>query len=90
MVNQYIPGDETSFTIIAFPVPAIGKDFAEIFHETIRINTLDYEEYKKIQQNLVDVLDLSLIHIWLANWLGKYECQGSWRPPDENFLSFRL
>lgn len=57
VVNQYIPGDETSFTIIAFPVPAIGRDFAEIFHETIRINTLDYEEYKKIQQNLVDVLD---------------------------------
>ena len=57
VVNQYIPGDETSFTIIAFPVPAIGKDFAEIFHETIRINTLDYEEYKKIHQNLVDVLD---------------------------------
>ena len=57
VVKQYIPGDETSFTIIAFPVPAIGKDFAEIFHETIRINTLDYEEYKKIQQNLVDVLD---------------------------------
>ena len=57
VVNQYIPGDETSFTIIAFPVPAIVKDFAEIFHETIRINTLDYEEYKKIQQNLVDVLD---------------------------------
>ena len=57
VVNQYIPGDETSFTIIAFPVPAIGKDFAEIFHETILINTLDYEEYKKIQQNLVDVLD---------------------------------
>ena len=57
VVNQYIPGDETGFTIIAFPVPAIGKDFAEIFHETIRINTLDYEEYKKIQQNVVDVLD---------------------------------
>ena len=57
VVNQYTPGDETSFTIIAFPVPAIGKDFAEIFHETIRINTLDYEEYKKIQQNVVDVLD---------------------------------
>lgn len=57
IVNQYIPGDETSFTIIAFPVPAIGKDFAEIFHETIRINTLNYEEYKKIQQNLIDVLD---------------------------------
>ncbi len=57
VINQYIPGDETSFTIIAFPVPAIGKDFKEIFHETIRINTLDYEVYKKIQQNLIDVLD---------------------------------
>ena len=25
------PGDETSFTIIAFPVPEIGRDFKEIF-----------------------------------------------------------
>lgn len=57
LVNQYIPGDETSFTIIAFPVPAIGPDFAEIFAETIRINTLDYERYKRIQQNIIDVLD---------------------------------
>lgn len=57
IVNQYIPGDETSFTIIAFPVPAIGKDFEEIFAETIRINTLDYEKYKDIQQRIIDVLD---------------------------------
>lgn len=57
VTNQYIPGDETSFTIIAFPVPAIGPDFEEIFKETIRINTLDYEKYKKIQQTLIDVLD---------------------------------
>lgn len=57
IVNQYIPGDETSFTIIAFPVPAVGEDFAEIFAETIRINTLDYEKYKTIQQHLIDVLD---------------------------------
>lgn len=57
IVNQYIPGDETSFTIIAFPVPAVGKDFAEIFAETIRINTLDYEKYKTIQQHIIDVLD---------------------------------
>lgn len=57
VVNQYIPGEETSFTIIAFPVPAIGADFKEIFEETIRINTLDYEWYKKIQQKLIDVLD---------------------------------
>lgn len=57
IVNQYIPGDETSFTIIAFPVPAIGEDFQEIFSETIRINTLDYEWYKDVQQKLIDVLD---------------------------------
>ena len=57
VVNEYIPGDETSFTIIAFPVPAIGQDFEEIFRETIEINTLDYEKYQKIQQKLIDVLD---------------------------------
>mgnify|MGYP000951158683 CR=1 FL=1 len=57
VVNEYIPGDETSFTIIAFPVPAIGADFEQIFAETIRINTLDYEVYKEIQQHIIDVLD---------------------------------
>lgn len=55
--NEYMPGDETSFTIIAFPLPAIGKDFEEIFKETIRINTLDYEVYKGLQQVIIDVLD---------------------------------
>lgn len=64
VVNQYMPGDETSFTIIAFPIPAIGPDFEEIFAETIRINTLDYEIYKEIQQNIIDVLDqASYVHI---------------------------
>lgn len=57
IVNEFIPGDETSFTIIAFPVPSIGADFEGIFEETIEINTLDYEKYQKIQQNLIDVLD---------------------------------
>ncbi len=57
IVNEYIPGDETSFTIIAFPVPAIGPEFKGIFEETIEINTLDYEKYQKIQQRLIDVLD---------------------------------
>lgn len=57
IVNQYIPGDETSFTIIAFPRPEIGPDFEEIFKETIRINTLDYDTYQKIQQTLIDALD---------------------------------
>ena len=57
IVNEFVPGDETSFTIIAFPVPAIGTDFEGIFEETIEINTLDYEKYQKIQQALIDVLD---------------------------------
>lgn len=57
IVNQYMPGDETSFTIIAFPKPEIGPDFPEIFKETIRINTLDYGKYQKIQQHIIDALD---------------------------------
>lgn len=57
VVNQYVPGSETSFTIIAFPSPAIGKDFEEIFRETIEINTLDYHKYQRLQQILIDALD---------------------------------
>lgn len=57
LMEQYIPGEETSFTIIAFPTPEIGSSFEEIFKETVRINTLDYECYKRIQQTLIDVLD---------------------------------
>lgn len=57
ILNAYIPGDERSFTIIAFPVPEIGADFEEIFEETIRINTLNYELYRDIQQKLIDALD---------------------------------
>lgn len=55
--SEYIKDEERSFTIIAFPTPAIGEQFQEIFDETIRINTLDYNLYRQIQQNLIDVLD---------------------------------
>lgn len=55
--NEYIKGDETSFTIIAYPIPEIGKDFESIFDETIRINTLDEKLYTKIQQTIIDTLD---------------------------------
>lgn len=57
IADSYIPGDETSFTIISFPIPQIGDKFREIFEETIRINTLDYELYKRVQQRIIDVLD---------------------------------
>ena len=53
----YIKNDETSFTIIAYPVPAIGDNFEEIFAETVRCNTLSNEVYTKIQQTLIDELD---------------------------------
>lgn len=72
--RQYIPEEERSFTIIAFPVPGIRENFdgaclkrlgmgdpmecyRAFFDEIIRINTLDYQLYRRIQQTLIDVLD---------------------------------
>ena len=57
MTNTYIPGDERSFTIIAWPVPEIGAEYEEIFDEVIRINTLGAQVYEKVQQTLIDALD---------------------------------
>lgn len=57
LVNTYIPGDERSFTIIAYPVPEIGDKYEEIFDEIIRINILDAKVYEKVQQTLIDALD---------------------------------
>ena len=57
IVNRYIKGEERSFTIIAFPIPEIGENFQEIFHETVKVNTLDYKKYQKIQQRIIQALD---------------------------------
>lgn len=57
LTNAYIPGDERSFTIIAYPIPAIGAQFEEIFRETVKVNTLDYTRYRDMQQKIIDVLD---------------------------------
>ena len=57
LTNQYIKGDERSFTIIAYPVPEIGEKYTEIFDEIIRINTLDANLYEKVQQTIIDALD---------------------------------
>lgn len=59
IVNEYIKGEERSFTIIAYPIPEIGDNFEEIFTETVKINTLDYDKYKVIQQSIIDALDCS-------------------------------
>lgn len=57
LTNQYIKGDERSFTIVAYPVPEIGEQYKEIFDEVIRINTLDADVYRNVQQTLIDALD---------------------------------
>ena len=69
LTNQYIKGEERSFTIVAYPVPEIGEQYTEIFDEIIRINTLDADVYEKVQQTLIDALDQGeYVHI-----LGKGE-----------------
>lgn len=57
LTNTYIPGDERSFTIIAWPVPEIGSHYEEIFQEIIKINTLDAKTYEQVQQTIIDALD---------------------------------
>ncbi len=57
ITNTYIPGEERSFTIVAYPVPEVGERYEEIFQEIIRINTLDAKLYETVQQTLIDALD---------------------------------
>lgn len=57
LTNEYINQEERSFTIIAFPTPEIGDKYEEIFDEIVKINTLDYELYSRIQASLIDLLD---------------------------------
>lgn len=64
LINQYIKGEERSFTIIAYPVSDIGDSYEEIFAETVKINTLDYILYRDMQQKIIDVLDTAdRVHI---------------------------
>lgn len=68
VMNQYIKGEERSFTIIAYPIAEIGEKYEEIFAETVKINTLDYILYRDMQQKMIDVLDTGKqVHILGAN-----------------------
>ena len=68
MTNTYIRGEERSFTIIAYPIAAIGEQYEAIFAETVKINTLDYALYRDMQQKIIDVLDTAdRVHIVGAN-----------------------
>ncbi len=57
MAEQYIPSDKISFTIVAYPLPSIGNEFEAIFEETMRLNQLDNEVYRQVQQCIIDALD---------------------------------
>ena len=62
--DEYFKGTETSFCIIAFPVPEIGDNFEAIYADTCKINQLSSEEYLPIQQHIIDALDQSeYVHI---------------------------
>ena len=39
-------------------MPDIGPQYGDIFDDIVRINTLDYRLYQRIQQRLIDTLDL--------------------------------
>ena len=57
IVNEYIKGEERSFTIISYPIPEIGDKFSEIFSKTVELNTLNYKRYETMQQLIIDALD---------------------------------
>lgn len=57
LTNKYYKLQEASFTIISYPIPEIGPDFEDIFEATVKVNTLDYDIYQRIQQRIIDILD---------------------------------
>ncbi len=57
ITNAFIPRDKYSFTIIAYPLPEIGDNYEEIYDEIVKVNTLDNDLYKGIQQSIIDELD---------------------------------
>ena len=69
LMQDFTPEEETSFTIIAWPVPSVAEAFAgktgmdpfeayrEIFMKLVEINTLPADRWEKIQQHLIDALD---------------------------------
>lgn len=64
IMNQYIKPEQRSFTIIAYPIPEIGDNFEEIFKEVMKVNTLDKDKYRQIQQHLIDALDQAVeVHV---------------------------
>ena len=57
IVNQYIDASAISFSIIAWPLPSIGDQFEDIMDETIKVNNLDNDLFRSIQQRMIDAID---------------------------------
>jgi hypothetical protein len=57
LTEVYIPEQERSFCIVAFPTPEIGDEFEAIFEDTLKINMLDSDFYEAIQGKIIDALD---------------------------------
>lgn len=57
IANQYIDASAISFSIIAWPLPSIGEQFEAIMDETIKVNNLDNDLFRSIQQRMIDAID---------------------------------
>ncbi len=57
LLRQFADMEKVSFTIIAYPLPEIGKDYEKIFMAANKVNMLDSGKYSRIQQKIIDVLD---------------------------------
>ena len=64
IIEEYIPDNQVSFCIIAFPTPEIGDEFEAIYEGIYEINTLDSGLYEKIQDKIIEVLDLGN-YVWI-------------------------
>lgn len=68
LVDEFVNLSQTSFTIIAYPVPEIGDEFKNIFDETVKINTLDKVLYRQMQEKIIEVLNKGkCVHIYGMN-----------------------
>lgn len=64
ILEKFTPESERSFCIVAFPSPEIGENFEEIFADVVKINQMDSEAHEKIQQVIIDALDLGeYVHV---------------------------
>ncbi len=55
--NEYLPIEQCSFCMMAFPSPEIEGDFQAIFRDTVKVNTLSNAEYRPIQKTIIDAMD---------------------------------